>query len=114
MKSNKNEPLKCVLEKCQRKARWEVGFTTIVRDSFLGIFEGSGNNDFQQSFCDRHFIELNGCGNTVEFRQIGEKKWKDFSDYDNPFTLRDLVKKSYKIYVSYKLKFNKITNFFQK
>ncbi len=57
------------------------------------MWEGSGENEVQQLFCDKHFIELNGCGNVVEFREIGEEKWIDFSDYDNPFVLASLVEK---------------------
>ena len=99
----------CWKKKCKRKARWEVGFTIIVHDSYM--WEGSGENEYQQSFCDKHFINLNGCGNVVEFRQIGKEKWVDFGDYDNHFLLEELVKNSYKLYIDYKLKFNKIINY---
>jgi hypothetical protein len=112
MKSkSKSDKLKCFGEKCKREARWEIGFTVIVHDS--NMFEGSGENEFQRYLCDKHFIKLDGCGNVVCFRRIGNKKWKCFDDYDNPFVLRNLVKESYKLYISYKLKlkFKKISNF---
>ncbi len=100
----------CNWKDCNRKGRWEVGFTIIIHNTFM--FEGSGNNEYQQFFCDDHFIGLNGCGNVVEFRHIRQEKWRDFSDYDNPFVLRDIVKGSYKIYVNQKLKFDK--SFFER
>ena len=109
LENNKKIPSKCDYKKCKKEPRWEVGFTIIIHDSYM--FEGSGNNEFQRYFCDRHFIGLNGCGNVVEFRRIGEKKWIDFSDYDNYYLLEDLVKNSYKIYINQNLKFNKLDNF---
>ncbi len=89
---------KCDMINCKNTPRWKVGFSFMVHDAFM--FECSGKNEFQESLCDKHFIELNGCGNAVEFRQIEEEKWNDFNDFDNPFILRDLVKKSYKIYIT--------------
>lgn len=101
---------KCNWKKCKRKARWEIGFSAIIQNDSSGFLCGD-DVAFTQLFCDKHFIELNGCGNTIEFRQIKEEKWKDFDEYDNPFLLKDLVRNSYKLYISDKLKFNKITNF---
>jgi hypothetical protein len=110
MKIEKRNKQKCCWKKkCKKKARWEVGFTEIIHDAFM--FEGSGENEFQQLFCDRHFRKLNGCGNVVEFRLIGREKWVSFDDYDNHFLLKELVKKSYKLSISDKLKFKKITNY---
>ena len=97
--------MSCDWNKCNKEARWEVGFTMIINDIFM--FGGSGKNEYQQLFCDEHFITLNRCGNVVEFRHIRDEKWKDFDDYDNPFVLRDIVKNSYKVYISQDLKFNK-------
>lgn len=95
--------------KCPKKSRWEVGFCFIIHNSYM--FEGSGNNEYQELLCDKHFIGLNGCGNVVEFRRIGEKNWKDFTDYDNPFVLEKLVKNSYKLFIPENLKFKDITKF---
>jgi len=93
-----NKILKCDWDKCINTSRWEVGLSVVVHNIFM--FEASGNNDIQQIFCDKHFIDLSGCGNVVEFRQIGEEKWLDFGDYDNTSILKEIVKKSYKIYTT--------------
>lgn len=76
-------------EECKNRTEWEVGFTIIVHNSYM--FEGSGKNEFQRFFCDKHLIALNGCGNVVEFREIGTEEWLDFSDYDNPYLLEYLI-----------------------
>ncbi|KKL99180.1 hypothetical protein LCGC14_1817020 [marine sediment metagenome] len=100
---NINPELKPI-KHCPKESRWEIGFTVIVHNAHM--YEGSGETDYKQKFCDEHFIGLCGCGNTTEFRLIGEKEWKDFLDHDNPFILEELVKKSYKNYISDKSKFN--------
>ena len=98
----------CDWQDCKEEARWEVGFTEIIHNSFM--WEGSGENEFQRFFCNEHFIELNGCGNIVVFRQIGKEEWIKFEDYDNESILKGLVKKSYKLFISKELKFKKIKN----
>lgn len=106
---------KCIDNKCKRKARWEIGFSFQLNDttSYSSSWEFTGNNDYQEIFCDKHFSELNGCGNVVCFRRIGDSKWKRFDDYDNYFILKDLVKESYKLFITHKLKirFKKINSF---
>lgn len=108
-----NDMSKCSQKKCKRKERWEIGFSKILQNDSSGFLAGD-KLDFTAFFCDKHFIGLSGCGNVIEFRQIGKEEWINFDDHDNPFILRDLVKNSYKLYLSEDLRFKNITNFNEK
>lgn len=102
----------CDWHDCHNEARWEVSFDYI--DGDYGIYDSGGNSEFQRDFCDKHFIELSGCGNTANFRRIGNEEWINFGDNDSPFILKGLVEKSCKVYINDKSKFKKITDFFKK
>lgn len=86
------------IKACGKEAKWEVGFSTTSYDVFM--FECSGENEYQNVFCDEHFISLSGCCNVVEFRRIGE--WLNFSDYDNPNILKKLTEEEEIIYIQKK------------
>lgn len=108
-----NDMSKCNQKKCRRKERWEIGFSAILQNDSGGFLAGD-ELDFTAFFCDKHFVGLSGCGNVINFRQLGKEEWMDFDDHDNPFILRDLVKNSYKLYLSENLRFKNITNFNEK
>ena len=99
---------KCNAENCKKSARWEVGFSKILQNDSSGFLCGDKPVNIDL-FCDKHFVELNGCGNAIRFRQIGDNEWLDFLDNDNPIILQEFVRKSYKLYVQ--VKFRKITEF---
>lgn len=85
-----SKSIKCTFEECIKPAQWEVGFSIMVIDDYT--YECSGENEFQEFFCDKHFIKLSGCGNTVEFREIGTDEWINFDDSDSIFILKNLVR----------------------
>lgn len=110
MKCSYNDTNKSEKMECNKEARWELGFSSIIRNDSSGFLCGD-NVSHTDFFCDIHFIGFEGCGNLIEFRKIGDKKWRKFDGYDNLFILQDLVKDSYKLYINNEIKFKKINKF---
>ena len=82
---NINEDIEPIKE-CGKEAKWEVGFCYA---SWEYEGEGSGENEFQGIFCNKHFVEMGSSGNSVEFRKIGNKKWIEIHEWD--LVLQDFV-----------------------
>ena len=99
---------KCSAKDCKKLARWEIGFSEILKKSNSRFLCGD-KIDHIDSFCDEHFVGFNGCGNAITFSLIRDNEWLDFSEHDNLFVLQELVKKSYKLFIQ--VKFRKITEF---
>lgn len=71
------------VKECGKEAIWEIGFCEASWD----YDDWSGENDFQDCFCDKHFVHLEGMGNGVVFREIGEEEWFDYTIWDLSFRI---------------------------
>jgi hypothetical protein len=64
---------------CENEAVWDIGFSKILRNDGWG-FEAGDTMTFQVKMCSIHFLSMDGCGNVICFRKIGEEKWRDWFD----------------------------------